>query len=155
MPSITFEIIGLPTPQGSKTKMPNGAMLDGGKTRDARQRHKDWRTTVAQTARDVARTTDGTPLDGPLYLAVTFRFPMPASRPKALRAAGEGWKTSSPDLDKLIRALGDGLQAGGLIRDDARFVTIEASKVEVDSWTGAYVWIETIDRGPRADGALQ
>jgi Holliday junction resolvase RusA-like endonuclease len=118
-PEIPFEIVGVPTPQGSKTKMPNGAMVEGG-SKAARDAKRDWRTTVAQVARDVAETIPDAPLDEPLRLVVQFRFPMPTSRPKAVREAGVALKQSAPDLDKLLRALGDGLQSGGLIRDDAR-----------------------------------
>lgn len=142
---IQFEIVGLPSPQGSKTRMPSGAMLDG-KSPEARKRHKDWRTTVAQVARDVAEQDDVVaPLDGPLCLAVEFRFPMPASRPKKVRERGRAPKVSAPDLDKLLRALGDGLQAGGLVRDDARFTALVARKVEVADWTGAIVTITPLN----------
>lgn len=139
--TVELEIIGTPSPQGSKTRMPNGAMLDG-KSRGARERHKSWRQAIAETARDVADHDDvDAPLDGALELDVEFRFAMPKSRPAAVRDAGRGPKTTMPDLDKLVRALGDGLQAGGLIRDDARFATITATKVEVVGWTGAVVTI--------------
>lgn len=141
-----FEIIGLPAPQGSKT-----AVNIGGKARliegkgPSRQRHKDWRTTIAQTARDIAAALPDAPLDGPLHLEVMFRFPMPASRKKADRERGWTWKTSAPDLDKLVRAIGDGLTAGGLIRDDARIVTTVAEKHEVTGWTGALVTVTQIE----------
>lgn len=65
MAPVTFEVLGTPTPQGSKTRMPNGAMVEG---RSAGQRamHRSWRTAVAEAARDVA---DGAaPLTGPLVL---------------------------------------------------------------------------------------
>lgn len=142
-----FEIIGLPAPQGSKSAVMIGgkARLIEGKGSAGRNRHKDWRTTVASVARDVADTTPEAPLDGPLHLDVIFRFPMPASRKKADLARGWAWKTSAPDLDKLVRTLGDGLTAGGLIRDDARFAIVTAEKREVTGWTGALVIIKTID----------
>lgn len=140
--SVSFEILGLPSPQGSKTRMPNGAMVEGRST-GQRERHRNWRSAVAEVARDIAAHDDvAAPLDGALTLVVEFRFPMPSSRRAAVRARGWGWKTSAPDTDKLIRALGDGLQAGGLIRDDARFAVIEARKIEVSGWTGATVTIE-------------
>jgi Holliday junction resolvase RusA-like endonuclease len=139
---ISFEVLGLPSPQGSKTRMPNGAMLDG-RSKGARDRHRDWRSSVAQAARDVAEHEDITaPLDGALTLGVEFRFPMPKSRSKRLREIGYNPKTTAPDLDKLVRALCDGLQAGGLITDDARFHLIAARKVEVVGWTGAAVAVD-------------
>lgn len=150
---IEFNIIGLPSPQGSKTRMPNGAMLDGA-SKGARERHRDWRTTVAQTAHDAAAGLNE-PMDGALSLIVEFRFPMPKSRPKAVRDLGRTPKTSAPDLDKLVRALGDGLQSGGLVHDDARFVAIYASKVEVIGWTGAIVNIQHLTEDALIGGTTQ
>lgn len=136
---IRFDVLGLPSPQGSKTKLPNGALVDGG-SKEARSRHRDWRSSVADAARTAAAGRP--PLDGPLMIEVEFRFPMPKSRPRAVQAAGRVPKSSAPDTDKLLRSLGDGLQAGGLIRDDARLWMILASKVEVIGWTGATVRIK-------------
>lgn len=137
---ITFEIIGLPTPQGSKTRFPNGAMVEGA-TKGQRERHRSWRDSVTAAARDAADTLNDGPLDGPLMLEVVFRFPMPKARKKAVREAGICPKTSAPDLDKLVRSLGDGLEAGGLIRSDALICVTRSSKVEVVGWTGAVVTI--------------
>jgi Holliday junction resolvase RusA-like endonuclease len=136
-----FNILGIPTPQGSKTRMPNGAMIEGSST-SGRLKHKSWRAAVAEAAQEHALSE---PIDGPLWLVVTFRFPMPTSRPKAVREAGKAPKTTAPDLDKLIRALGDGLTQGGLIRDDARIHRIQANKVEVIGWSGAEVWLGRVD----------
>lgn len=132
-----FTVLGDPTPQGSKTKMPNGAMLEGSSP-DQRARRVNWRNAVATEAADIADATNG-PHDGDLSLVVSFRFPMPKSRNKAQRLAGVCWKNSAPDLDKLIRSVGDSLKAGGLITDDARIVAITATKLEVVGWTGATI----------------
>lgn len=138
---ITFEILGLPAPQGSKSRMPNGAIVEG-KSAEQRRRHGSWRDSIAAAARDIASQVEGAPLEGPIALSVEFRFPMPASRRKAVREAGRCPKVSAPDLDKLVRTLGDALQAGGLIRDDARISVLrDVTKVEVIGWTGAIVTI--------------
>lgn len=138
MTTIRFDVIGVPTPQGSKTKMPNGAMLEGG-TANLRAKRIDWRNAVADAAREQA-AVHGT-LDGDLVLDVSFRFPMPASRSKAVREQGMAWKNTAPDLDKLVRSVGDSLTASGLIKDDARLVHIVASKIETTGWTGASVTV--------------
>lgn len=136
MTAVEFEVLGIPAQQGSKRHVGNGIMVEAAKNLPA------WRDSVAGAARDVAdRIGDLTPLDGPLDLDVTFRFPMPASRKAAVRAAGHAPKTTAPDLDKLIRAVGDALTASGLIRDDARISSITAEKVEVVGWTGAIIRI--------------
>lgn len=136
---IRFEVVGVPTPQGSKTKMRNGAMLEGGSA-DIRARRVDWRNAVADAARAVA--AEHGQLDGNLVLHAEFRFPMPASRSKAVRERGSAWKNTFPDLDKLVRSVGDSLTAGGLIKDDARLVQIDARKIETTGWTGVTIGIE-------------
>lgn len=137
---VTFEILGAPAPQGSKTRMPNGAVVEGSSA-TGRAKHKSWRAAVTETARDIADTEPGTPFDGALQISVEFRLPMPASRPKAARVAGMWPCSVKPDIDKLERALLDGLTAGGLIRDDARVFAVEKTKWEVIGWTGATVTI--------------
>ncbi len=135
-----FEVIGLPAPQGSKTRVPNGAMLEGGSA-TGRAKQKAWRADVAAVARDVAADTDA-PFDQPLRLVVEFRLPMPMSRSKAARVVGKWPHAVKPDIDKVIRATLDGLTAGGLIKDDARVFAIEASAYEVTGWTGAEIMLE-------------
>lgn len=139
-----FDILGLPSPQGSKTRMPNGAMVEAASA-TGRANHKSWRTAVAEAAREF--NGDNPPLDGAIYLDVTFRFPMPKSRRKADRERGWCPKTTTPDLDKLLRALGDGLKAGGLIVDDARISAGTHRKIEVIGWTGASVMLRDDDAG--------
>lgn len=141
---IYFEVVGTPAPQGSKTRMPNGAMLDG-RSKGAREGHANWRSAVASAARTaalvVANNDHDTPLLGPMALTIEFRFPMPKSRSRAIKDHGRNPKTSAPDLDKLIRSTGDALKEGGLIFDDALLVAVFATKVEVVGWTGARIGI--------------
>lgn len=140
---IEFEVIGVPKPQGSMK-----AFNVGGHARVKPSGGSDfaaWRNAVSQAARDVSEHDDVTaPLDGPLALVVTFRFPMPKSRSKAAQKAGETWKTSAPDTDKLVRTIGDALTAAKLITDDARFAVINATKVETTGWTGAVIRVERL-----------
>lgn len=143
MSIVEFEVVGSPAAQGSKRHVGNGVMVEMGKN------HKPWRATVAQAARDIAAHDDvAAPLDGPLQLVVQFRFPMPKSRPAPVRAAGLGLKTTAPDLDKLVRSIGDALGEGGLITDDARICSVHASKVEVVGWSGAVIRIEPAQETP-------
>jgi Holliday junction resolvase RusA-like endonuclease len=138
---ILFEVVGLPAPQGSKTRMPNGAMVEGGST-SGRLALKDWRTACADAARVQASIHGG--IATPVKVIVSFRFPMPKSRTKAERAGGWLWKVGKPDLDKLCRALGDSLVHGGLITRDEIIVAWAANKIEVaDEWTGARIRLES------------
>jgi Holliday junction resolvase RusA-like endonuclease len=121
---VSFDVFGLPAPQGSTR-----AFVVGSKavtTNKGTKGQMAWRDSVAQAAHVMAESLGGVPLDGALCLSATFRFPMPASRPKRVREAGEWPKTTAPDLDKLIRSVGDALQAGGLIADDSRLVAVTA-----------------------------
>ena len=133
MRDVSFEVLGLPSPQGSKRHVGNGVMVESSKTLKA------WRDSLADAARDVAK--DVGLLDGPLRVTVEFRSPMPRSRPAAVRRRGIAPKTTAPDLDKLCRALGDALEIGGLIASDALICEWRAQKWEVVGWTGAVITI--------------
>jgi Holliday junction resolvase RusA-like endonuclease len=82
----------------------------------------DWRRTIAWSA--TRELPEGfTLLDGPLILEATFFRPRPKSWKKARH-----YPTSAPDLDKLVRAVGDALK-GVLYRDDSQIVGIYARKL--------------------------
>lgn len=133
MTPLRFDVLGTPAPQGSKSRMPNGAVVEGRSTAQ-RQRHKAWRTAVAEKAREVAEEHGA--LTGPVELHLTFRFVRPKSWPKRR----SHWFTPAPDLDKLLRSTCDGLADGGLIANDSRVVSVLASKIAVpEGWTGAQV----------------
>lgn len=138
-------VLGIPAPQGSKTLMPNRRMVESSK------KVGPWRDAVA-TAAMVAHS-GRPPLDGPLRLDAEFRIPMPQSRPKRVREFGAAWRTATPDLDKLLRSTCDGLTAAGVIVDDARIVSIAATKHEVTGWTGARLALRPLDPGDLFDGA--
>lgn len=137
-----FDVLGIPKPQGSKKAFSaNGrAMLkeSGGLS------HAAWRNAVAEAAQREASSHPDTPHQGPLVVSITYRFPMPLSRPKLIRNIGIAWKTTSPDIDKLDRCINDGLMAGGLIKDDATICVMYSRKVEIaDGWVGATIIIST------------
>jgi len=145
MTAATFTVPGLPRPQGSKK-----AVTRGGKTVliETAAGLSDWRTAVARAAA-TERERLGGRLLGPLSLTVVFTFPMPPSRGPKARAAGIGWKTTTPDLDKLVRAVGDALKVSGLIEDDARLAAIHASKIEtVGALAGVAVDVHEITVAP-------
>lgn len=82
-----------------------------------------WRTQVADAAR---KAWGGKPLiDAPVFLTCEFMFPRPARRKKS------PWRDTAPDLDKLIRAVGDALQ-GVVVVNDSRIVWVLATKVWAD-----------------------
>lgn len=144
---VRFRVLGVPVPQGSMKAVPTPAgprLVDGNKGLAV------WRSNVAAEA-DVARLTVGT-LRGPLGADVTFHLPMPASRPKRDRLLGLVPAWHRPDLDKLLRAVLDGLTAGGLIGDDAQIASLAARKDEIwGGWTGAEVRLHVLAPAPRRD----
>lgn len=122
MSSYGFRVYGKPTQQGSKIP----AVSSKGKKyvrEQAGQRLKDWRTDVKEAAL-TARGEQPT-ITGPVKLQVTFFMPRPAS----VKPAQRPLPTVAPDLDKLIRAVGDALKAAGVYKDDCLIVGIQASKV--------------------------
>lgn len=106
--TISFTVQGVPIPQGSKT-------LVGVKSGHPRMINnndhalKAWRTLIGEVARETgAKLIVGMPVE----LEVRFVFPRPG-RPKCGEAP-----CVAPDVDKLLRAVGDAI-TGILIHDDA------------------------------------
>jgi len=146
---IEFIVLGVPVPQGSKVP---GVTKTGRRfVREANPKTKAWRVDVADAAREQAAVHGC--LDGPLQLWLTFRFPMPPSRPAKVRAAGVAYKDTAPDREKLARAVADALKAGGLIVDDARIAVGHVCKLEVwQQWTGVIIKLDRLE--PYPSGAL-
>jgi Holliday junction resolvase RusA-like endonuclease len=117
---VDFEVDGVPVQQGSKT-----GFVAGGRaivTDQNKKTLKPWRQNVTATAR---AAHPGDRLEGPVLMVVEFRF----VRPKTVKRE---WPAVQPDLDKLLRALLDGITDSGLWRDDAQVVTAHVSKVYAD-----------------------
>ena len=135
-PHVRFQVFGVPAPQGSKTKMPNGVMLEAGSA-TGREKQRAWRQDVRDAAR---RAWDGQPtITTPVALYATFVMPRPKARKRDV------WCATKPDLDKILRNSADALTQSGVIRDDSLIVSVTATKVyadDVDSWTGAWFTIE-------------
>lgn len=112
-----FDVHGTPVPQGSKRAfVVNGraVIVD---VKD--ERLKAWRKAVATAAASVSR---GAPIDAPVEVRVMFGIERPASVTRE-------WPSVAPDVDKLARAVLDGLTDSGLISDDSRVVRLVAEKV--------------------------
>lgn len=144
---VTFTVLGTPIPQGSKTRTRWGMREDNPKTRP-------WRDTVAYDAR--AAMGGEPPLVGPLWLDVTFWMPRPKSHygsgrnANALKATAPDHCTTKPDLDKLLRALGDAMTTAGVWMDDSQAVVVEARKMYVDTVvTSPGCAVVVLDRNPR------
>jgi len=124
--SVRFRVYGTPAPQGSKVRTRWGM-------REASTKLMPWREAiVSQIIRD---GWDTALLDGPLVVRVQFIFDRPAAHygtrkgVKYLKDTAPYYKTTTPDLDKLCRSLGDALTQGGAIKDDDLIVCWHAEKI--------------------------
>ena len=111
-----FFVPGVPIPQGSKQgfvvqkkgERPRAIVVDTNK-----DDLKPWRAHVTKTA---AAAYTGPRAEGALLLTAEFRMPRPASVKREYPAV-------KPDVDKLLRALMDGItDALTIWRDDAQVV---------------------------------
>ena len=124
---ITFDVLGLPQPQGSMKSLGNR----GGRTILTHSNGAalmPWRQVLASAT--LAARPDGWDLSRPVGLSLTFRFPRPAGHYRTngtLKPAAPSAKLTKPDLDKLIRACGDAW-AGIVYRGDQQIVSIAAAK---------------------------
>lgn len=134
---MAIEVLGVPAPQGSKTRMPNGAIVESSST-TGRLKHRAWRTAVAESAREA--WADRPPIDGPCRVGVEFWMPRPASAPKR-----KLWADRKPDIDKLSRNVLDALADAGVLRDDARVVDLWVTKMLTQTWTGARITVAELD----------
>lgn len=111
-----------------------------------------WREQVAWEAKrawlDRGSNPARLPWDGPVGLDLTFRMPRPRSAPKGTPRS-VALASTSRDLDKLYRAVGDALE-GLLYTNDARITTAFVRKRVVfgDEPTGVLIraWQDQEDR---------
>lgn len=121
---------GIPAPQGSKRPV----RLGNGRTGlvESSRAVGPWREAVrAETQR--AMNGYG-PADGPLQVSARFYFARPKSHWRTgrnahlLKDGAPPWPWTKPDVDKLARAILDGLTEGGAWIDDGQVVKLAASK---------------------------
>ncbi len=111
---INFFVDGLPVTQGSMKIINNRVVHNKGSQLAA------WRSAVALTARQ----NGARPLTEPIEINIKFCLPKP-------RTVKRQYPSVAPDLDKLIRAVLDGLTAIAYI-DDGQVVVIRAEKAYSD-----------------------
>ena len=108
---------GIPQPQGSKNAYVRGnrAVLV-----EANKKLPSWRKLL--TERLEAANTSCQPLEGAVSLEVIFLMPQAKSNKK-------DYPYQKPDLDKLLRAVGDSATNAGVISDDSQICEIVAHKL--------------------------
>lgn len=128
MRSVEFFVEGLPVSQGSKRCF----CLNGHAVmKDDAKGLGPWRTKVAQAARQQSVSWVK---HVPLQVEMVFTFPV-------TKGHRGGWKATAPDIEKLVRAVHDGLKietkgrfvGRGVLPDDAQVVRLVAEKVYGDN----------------------
>jgi Holliday junction resolvase RusA-like endonuclease len=116
---VEFTAYGTPAPQGSKNQF-------GG---ESNPRTRPWRAAVTAEA---AQHFDK-PLTGPVRVGVTFVFTRPRKHYRTgkhadeLRGDAPLWMATTPDADKLCRAIGDAL-SGVAILDEKQIAWWDVMK---------------------------
>ena len=121
-----FFVRGRPVPQGSMKFIKPGVMIHS--------RAKElavWRADIARNA----ELSGYKPVTGAIKVEIDFIF----HRPKSVTRE---FPTVAPDLDKLVRAVLDGL-TGVAYADDAQVILIQAVKTYGMN-TGAWIGIEQV-----------
>lgn len=123
-----FFVSGTPTAKGNIRRNRWGASYD------ATKGLQDWLDAIRAAALD-ASDVAGVSAE-PIGLELTFFMPRPLAhhvagdRDRPLRADAPTWPTTRPDVDKLTRAVLDGLK-GVVYGDDGQVAYLRAHKVYV------------------------
>lgn len=126
--TLAFTVPGRAVAQGSKNAfvVKNRAVMA-----ESNKKLKPWRDLVSLRCQEAMYREGYTLVGGaPMGLVVVFRFPRPKTH---YRVGGELRQTAPtlmpirPDLDKLVRAIGDAL-TGTIVKDDSQFAIITAMK---------------------------
>lgn len=116
-----FNVLGIePAPQGSKRHVGNGRMVE------ASVKVKPWRYAVSQAALELKEAMT----DRPVFIQITFLFNRPKSHYNSkgqLKPVAPLYKSTKPDLDKLVRSTLDAL-TNVLIKDDSQVVNLICCK---------------------------
>ena len=150
--SISFCVYGKPAQQGSK----KGFVVKGRaiivEANDKAKR--EWRQSVCMAAREAMNGREL--LTGPVVLQVSFFFRRPKSHygsgknANKLKASAPVEHTQAPDLDKLVRNVGDGL-TGTVLRDDSQICEILAGRSWTEEAERAVVVVDEISRSEEHD----
>jgi len=128
--AVIIDVRGLPAPQGSKRHVGGGRMVEMSKAVGP------WREAVrAQTQLVMERGPGIETMTGPVQVKLFFYLTRPKGHfgtgrnSAVLRPSAPGRPAGKPDLDKLARAVLDGLTAGGAWKDDSQVVVLVAEKL--------------------------
>ena len=138
---------GVPAPQGSKRHVGGGRMVEMSKAVGP------WREAVraeTQAQRNTRTFITGTPVE----VHVTFVLPRPKGHHRTgrnahlLKPSAPPYPAGRPDLDKLARAVLDGLTAGGAWKDDSQVAVLQLAKVYAEDGEapGCTIFVKELGR---------
>jgi crossover junction endodeoxyribonuclease RusA len=119
---LTFDVLGRPAPQGSKKSIGNNRFVEASKFLPA------WRRDVREAAEHAVTVNGWVRVSGPVELEVMFYLDRPSTISKTKRPH----PTVPPDVDKLIRGIGDSL-TGVVYDDDSQIIRVLAWKLYADT----------------------
>jgi len=119
---ITFDVLGRPAPQGSKKSIGNNRFVESSKYLPA------WRKAVRVAAEHAVASEGWQRVSGPVELEVMFYL----ERPSSVSVTKRPQPIVPPDVDKLLRGVGDAL-TGVVYDDDSQVIRVLAWKVYADT----------------------
>jgi len=138
---ITFDVLGRPAPQGSKKSIGNNRFIEASKFLPA------WRTAVCVAAERAVAEQNWARVSGPVELEVMFYL----DRPSSISSNKRPYPVVPPDVDKLLRGVGDAL-SGVVYDDDSQIVRILAWKQYADKREpGAFIRVAELSRFDNSD----
>ena len=111
--TVRIEVEGVPAAQGSMVRGPTGGMWHASKSLP------QWRRTIVEAGEETMAGAEPFK-DCAVNLAVVFRM-------RQLKKPKRDLPYVRPDLDKLIRAVGDALE-GVVLADDAQIVSFDGTR---------------------------
>jgi crossover junction endodeoxyribonuclease RusA len=133
---IAFDVIGRPSPQGSKKSIGNNRFVESSKYLPA------WRNAVKIAAENAVISEGWARVSGPVELEVMFYL----DRPSSVSPVKRPQPTVPPDLDKLVRGVGDAL-TGVVYDDDSQVIRCLAWKMYADTRVpGAFIRVNELSQ---------
>lgn len=143
MTSVHVQGYGRPAPQGSKRHVGGGRFVEMSKGLPA------YRKAIVDACTDAG--VSGVRLSGPLAINVTYFMPRPKTHFTSrgdLKPSAPEWCITTPDIDKVQRALFDALGPNGaqVIDDDRLIVDVRARMVYASGSPFTRFTITTLER---------
>ena len=133
---ISFDVLGRPAPQGSKKSIGNNRFIEASKFLPA------WRTAVHVAADWAVAEQNWARVSGPVELEVMFYL----ERPSSISSSKRPYPIVPPDIDKLLRGVGDAL-SGVVYDDDAQIIRMLAWKQYADKREpGAFISVAELSQ---------